>query len=218
MLTQIFFNQDTLTLAKSLLGKVMRVKHSKGWLSAMIIETEAYCLDEKSSHSSKGFTEKRKAMFMSPGTIYMYYSRGGDSMNISAKGEGNAVLIKSGIPYQDKKAHSNMISIMQTINPKLNTNDLRTKEKLCAGQTLLCKSLGITVKEWDQKQFQKNKLFIEDINYSPKKIINTPRLGIPEGRDEHLLYRFIDHKHTKHCTQNPLTKRKWQLEKEYYIL
>jgi DNA-3-methyladenine glycosylase len=98
MLIDSFFDQDAQALAVALLGKVMRAKYRGRWLLARIVETEAYYLAEKSSHSSKGYTEKRKAMFMAPGTIYMYYSRGGDSMNISARGEGNAVLIKSGVP------------------------------------------------------------------------------------------------------------------------
>jgi DNA-3-methyladenine glycosylase len=42
---------------------------------------------------------------MPAGTIYMYYAHGKASMNVSAQGEGNAVLIKSGFPYFDKKEH-----------------------------------------------------------------------------------------------------------------
>jgi len=43
-------------------------------LTAQILETEAYYLNDKASHASLGFTEKRKALFMPPGTIYMYFS------------------------------------------------------------------------------------------------------------------------------------------------
>jgi DNA-3-methyladenine glycosylase len=32
----------------------------------------------------------------------MYYARGGDSLNFSAHGPGNAVLIKSAYPWQDE--------------------------------------------------------------------------------------------------------------------
>ncbi|MDV3444008.1 DNA-3-methyladenine glycosylase, partial [Pseudomonas otitidis] len=34
------------------------------WLSARIIETEAYYLAEKGSHASLGYTEKRRALFL----------------------------------------------------------------------------------------------------------------------------------------------------------
>src|SRR5687767_2567988 len=102
MLTADFFNDEPISVAKALLGKVIRTKYNDIWLSAMIIETEAYFHHEKGSHSSLGYTEKRKALFMPAGTIYMYYARGGDSLNISCQGEGNAVLIKSAFPYLEE--------------------------------------------------------------------------------------------------------------------
>lgn len=217
MLNNSFFDQDAISLSKALLGKIMRVKYKSYWLSAQIIETEAYLIEDKGSHASLGYTEKRKALFMSPGTIYMYYSRGADSMNISAQGDGAAVLIKSAIPYEDEKTAPDMITIMQKLNPIKNSGVIRKPQKLCSGQTLVCKSLSITVKEWDQKNFDKNKFYIEDVNIKPSNIIQAPRLGIPEGRDEHLPYRFIDYDHAKYCTQNPLTKRNWIKGKDFII-
>jgi len=92
-----FFDRDAQTLARDLLGKVIRHRVGKIWLSARIIETEAYYVAEKGSHASLGYTEKRKALFLDGGHIYMYYARGGDSLNFSAHGPGNAVLIKSGV-------------------------------------------------------------------------------------------------------------------------
>jgi DNA-3-methyladenine glycosylase len=118
---QSFFNRDACLVAQQLLGKIIRRKYRGHWLSARIIETEAYYLDEKASHASLGYTEKRKALFMPPGTIYMYYARGKDSLNVSCKGEGNAVLIKSAYPYADDSSHSSSmettIKIMQSLNP-----------------------------------------------------------------------------------------------------
>lgn len=184
-----FFDQDAVQVAKALLGKVLCSKYKNQWLKTQIIETEAYYIHEKASHSSLGFTEKRKAMFMPPGTIYMYFCRGGDTLNVSVRGEGNAVLIKSGIPYGDDEK---MIRTMQQLNPI--NGRIRPKEKLCSGQILLCKSLHLKVREWDQKQFDSEKFFIEAVGYQPKKIIATKRKGIPKGRDEHLEYRFIDTK------------------------
>jgi len=202
MLDYSFYNRDAVTVSKALLGKVMHVKYHDCWLSAMIIETEAYYLNDKASHASLGFTEKRRALFMPAGTIYMYYARGGDSLNTSAQGDGNAVLIKSGIPFIDESTPKNMVAIMQQLNPKKNSTEPRSINCLCSGQTLLCKSLNLKVKEWDQKQFDPNTFFIEAVNnYIPKKIIETTRLGIPKGRDEHLLYRFVDAKYAAFCTK-----------------
>lgn len=198
MLKNDFFNRDAQVVAKALLGKVVRHKYQNIWLSAQIIETEAYYLHDKGSHASLGFTEKRKALFMPAGTIYMYYARGDDSLNISCRGKGNAVLIKSGIPYLED-AHDDMITMMQKLNPVKKSGKIREPERLCLGQTLLCKSLYLKVKEWDAKQFDADKFYIEDCYYRPKKIIQKTRLGIPFGRDEHLPYRFIDAKFLSYC-------------------
>ena len=70
-------------------------------LAAQIIETEAYEITDKGSHAYLGRTPSREALFAPSGTIYMYYARGGDSLNFSARGDGNAVLIKSAYPYFD---------------------------------------------------------------------------------------------------------------------
>jgi len=218
MLQPNFFNRETELVARQLLGKVLRMKYKNIYLSARIIETEAYYLKDKSSHASLGFTEKRKALFMPAGTIYMYYARGDDSMNVSCKGKGNAVLIKSGIPFIDERTPKNMINTMQKLNPIKNTKRKRAPNKLCGGQTLICKSLNITVPNWDQQQFQQGKFFIEDVQYAPEKIIQTTRLGIPTHRDPHHMYRFIDYDAARDCTSNPLGKRGWECGKDYFVL
>jgi DNA-3-methyladenine glycosylase len=206
-LDQAFFSRDACELAKDLLGKIIRRRYQDLWLSAQIIETEAYYQHEKGSHASLGFTEKRKALFMMPGTIYMYYARGGDSLNISSLGPGNAVLIKSARVFTDQYSSKKSVSMMQQLNP-LPSGQIRPINKLCSGQTLLCRSLNIKVPEWDQQQFDPDEFYLDDINANPEKLIQTTRLGIPAGRDEHLLYRYISYEYRNSCTSNPLTKRK----------
>ncbi len=213
-----FFNADATKVARALLGKVIHVKYQNIWLTAKIIETEAYYKVEKGSHASLGYTEKRKALFMPPGTIYMYYARGGDSLNISCRGDGNAVLIKSGIPFIHAATPAEMLTTMQQLNPHKNKTAPRSLHELCNGQTLLCKSLSLKVTQWDQRQFDHQRFYFANANYQPEKVIQTTRLGIPPGRDEHLLYRFIDFDYAQHCTQNPLRKRNWQQDKDYYII
>jgi DNA-3-methyladenine glycosylase len=198
MLPQSFFEQDAILLAKALLGKVIRRKIQGVWLSMRIIETEAYYLDDKASHASLGFTEKRKALFMPAGTIYMYYAHGKASMNVSANGPGNAVLIKSGFPYFDKQSPAHTQTVMQQWH-----DTERPLEKLGNGQTIMCRSLQLTVPQWDQKTFDKKIFYIEDCNVIPKAIIATTRLGIPMGRDEDLPYRFIDKDYLNFCTRRP---------------
>ncbi|QSB20784.1 DNA-3-methyladenine glycosylase [Pseudomonas sp. 15A4] len=208
-----FFNRDAQTLARDLLGKVIRHKVGDLWLSARIIETEAYYVAEKGSHSSLGYTEKRKALFLEGGHIYMYYARGGDSLNFSAEGPGNAVLIKSAYPWVDAVSDENALARMLLNNPDASGN-VRTPERLCAGQTLLCKALGLKVPMWDAKRFDEEQLFVEDVGQRPPRIIQTTRLGIPAGRDEHLMYRFVDAAYARFCTRNPV--RRGQVEGRDY--
>lgn len=212
ILSDAFFNKGPEKLANALLGKVLRRKYKNVWLSVKIIETECYYLTDKASHSSLGYTEKRKALFMPYGTIYMYYSHGKDSLNISAKGKGNAVLVKSGVPFLGSE--DSMLELMHQLNPASN-GIRRHSQKLCSGQTLLCKSLHLKVKDWDQKTFDPAVFYVEDVGYRPSQIIKAKRLGIPEGRDEHLLYRFIDAQYAPLCTSNPLSKKKYREGRDY---
>lgn len=205
VLSEIFFERTPIEVAISLLGKVIRVAHDDTYLSAQIVETEAYYLDDKGSHASLGYTHKRRALFMEPGTIYMYYARGGDSLNMSCAGEGNAVLIKACKPYLDEKSHPNMIAIMQDKNPIKGSGRIRQADRLLSGQTLLCRALGLKVPDWDARSFIPNKFFIEDCGVVVERYVQTTRLGIPAGRDEHLLYRFIDYNEVRHATS------KWRM-------
>ena len=202
-----FFDAEPLELAQALIGKVLRHRinhpvHGDIWLSARIIETEAYYRAEKGSHSSLGYTEKRKAMFMAPGTIYMYYARGGDSLNFSALGDGNGVLIKSGRVHMDRKSPRKSIEVMQSMNPI--GNRIRPEERLCSGQTLLCRSLGLKVPEWNQRRLKRGRLTLDDVGIKPTRLVQSRRLGIPPGRDEHLPYRFVDFDSAHLATSNPL--------------
>jgi len=205
-ITPDWFDRDPLEVAPDLLGKVMRHKMDGHWLCARIIETEAYLREEKGSHASLGWTPKRNALFMPPGTIYMYYARGGDSFNLSCRGAGNAVLVKSGMPWPWPAPDPVMLQAMQQLNPISGLP--RPPEKLCSGQTLFCQALGLKVPEWDQQTFRPGRLELLDVGEPPAEILQTTRLGIPLGRDEHLPYRFIDAGLVRFCTKNPLTQRR----------
>ncbi len=219
-----FFNQFPVQLARALLGKVLRHRYhdpdsgQSMWLAARIIETEAYYRTERASHSSLGYTAKRKAMFMQPGTIYMYYARGHDSLNFSARGRGNAVLVKSAVPFTDDRSPGETLVTMQKLNPRVSAGTgLRDKDpmpvqpravaRLCSGQTLLCRSLGLTVPVWDQQQLNPRRFYLEDLGYSPDQVIQCKRLGIARERDAHLPFRFIDSSFRSSCSSDPLRKK-----------
>lgn len=204
-----FFQRDAQVLARELLGKIIRHRVNGLWLAARIIETEAYYQAEKGSHASLGYTDKRQALFLPGGHIYMYYARGGDSLNFSAEGPGNAVLIKSASPWLDAISPAAALLAMQQHNPDAQGR-LRAPERLCAGQTLLCRALALKVPDWNGQRCDSQRLFVEDLGLRPTEIIQTTRLGIALGRDEQLPYRFVDASFARYCTRNPL--RRGQLE------
>lgn len=217
MLTSSFFDRDAREVARGLLGKVIRHRHEGLWLSARIIETEAYYRREKGSHASLGRTPSREALFMPPGTIYMYYARGGDSLNVSCRGAGNAVLVKSAFPYFDETSpEARARPRMEANNPSAR-GEVRPLERLTRGQTLLCKALGLTVKAYDGRAFDRARFFLEDVGLRPEQIVVARRLGIPEGRDEHLMYRFLDRAFARHATENPLRKRAYIEGRDYRL-
>ena len=71
----LFYKKSTVDLAKQLLGKTLvRVMNDGTLVSETIVETEAYLgVADRSCHCFGGRkTPKTEAMFMSPGTAYVY--------------------------------------------------------------------------------------------------------------------------------------------------
>ena len=215
-LTPDFFDRDAQAVACDLIGKVIAHRPGQIALRAVIVETEAYYLEDRASHASLGYTKKRRPLFMAPGTIYMYYARGGDSFNVSCAGAGNAVLIKAAAPDapdvpdapdDSVSAAAAMIAEMQRRNP-LPSGRTRPVERLCSGQTLLCRSLGLRVPDWHGRTIGTPPLELLDGGHRPARLLRTARLGIPAGRDGHFPYRFVDAERAGQATRNPLRGRK----------
>ena len=86
-----FFDQPCVELARNLLGKsIVRISPEDGErLSGRIVETEAYVgTEDRASHSYNGRrTARNEAMFMPPGTSYVYNIYGiYTCINISSRG------------------------------------------------------------------------------------------------------------------------------------
>ena len=112
----------------------------------------------------------------------MYYARGGDSLNGSARGEGNAVLIKSAYPFSDSLSPAAGQRMMVVNNPIKSGSAMpraRPLELLCAGQTLLCRPLGLRVTDWDQQQVDPVRLYFDDVGYTPSDPCSASAWGSP---------------------------------------
>ena len=93
-----FFKQDTILLAKNLLGKLILIKKDGKILGGYIVETEAYLgTEDKACHSFEGKrTPKIEALFGEAGTVYIYTMHTHKMLNIVSceKGNPQAVLIR----------------------------------------------------------------------------------------------------------------------------
>ena len=77
ILTQQFYQQNTLDVAKQLLGKIVVREIGNHLLTGRIVETEAYAgFDDKASHAHSGRTPRSNIMFGPAGFAYVYFTYG----------------------------------------------------------------------------------------------------------------------------------------------
>lgn len=158
-----FFLQDTLTVAKMLLGKEIVF----GEYSGIITETEAYIgKDDPACHAARGRTKRTDVMFGNAGFSYVYLIYGMyHCLNFVTEAEDfpAAVLIR-GLWLDNMRGN------------------------LLDGPGKLCKFLGIT-KEHNRIDITKSPdFFVRDVGLMPT-FKSTPRIGISQGKDK--LWRFV---------------------------
>jgi len=118
-LPRSFYAQETLVVAKELLGKYLVRRTSEGDIVAKIVEVEAYRgADDPASHAYKGITERNRPMFGEPGCAYVYFIYGNHyCLNVTTERRGvpGAVLIRAveivdglELAHKNRKARSNI--------------------------------------------------------------------------------------------------------------
>lgn len=93
----------TVELARWLIGKVLVHRHPDGVTSGRIVETEAYGIDDPSSHAYRGPTPRNRSMFLGHGHAYVYFIYGSwFALNVSAEpaGIGAGVLVRAVEPLE----------------------------------------------------------------------------------------------------------------------
>jgi len=168
-LPRSFYSQDTVDVAKDLLGKILVRRIGKNTISGMITETEAYGQsNDPASHAFRGITPRNRAMFEQVGHAYVYFTYGMHyCMNAVAYGKdmkAGAVLIRG---IKPKKGISIMIK-------NRNISDLA---HLANGPAKLTQAMNITKGQYGEDLTKESSIYILDNDIKPK-IISNKRIGI----------------------------------------
>ena len=156
ILARTFYNRDTVTVARELLGKCLVHVEQGSRRVGRIVEVEAYVgPHDKASHSSKGMTARNAPMFGPPGIAYVYMIYGMYyCMNVVTGLEGfaSAVLLRAVEPVEGITG--------------------RTQ-----GPGLLCRAMGIA-KQMNRHDLMSDELFIAEDRADEFKIVKRPRIGV----------------------------------------
>ena len=186
-LSREFYLQDTLTVARKLLGKIFVRILNGNILAGEIIETEAYIAGEdESAHSSRGKTKRNATMFEQGGVLYVYFTYGMyfcSNVVTGKEGQGDAVLLRSIEPLEGIEIFA---------QNRFGKKEITEKEKknLLSGPGKICMAYDLTRNE-DGTDLTGEKIFILDAPEIPdEKIVQTTRIGISKSKD--LPWRFYE--------------------------
>lgn len=104
-LARTFYLDDTVAVARNLLGCTLWRRSGRQWAAARIVETEAYLgANDLASHARKGLRSARnEAMYLEGGHAYVYFTYGMHfCMNVVTGEEGiaEAVLLRAARPIE----------------------------------------------------------------------------------------------------------------------
>ena len=177
ILARSFYDQDTVDVAKDLLGKILVRKIDGNIISGIITETEAYRYkDDPASHTYGGMTERNKAMFGQVGRAYVYFTYGMHyCVNAVARSpdyDAGAVLIRSLVPNKGTDFMSR----------QRKTRDI---SNLTNGPAKLTQALKITKKEYGEDLTKRSSLYVIDgLEVKKSQILSGPRIGIKKANDK----------------------------------
>ncbi len=138
-MNHLFFRQDTVELARRLLGCLLIHRTPDGVAGGMIVEAEAYVgAIDKACHAYRNRSERTEIMYHDGGYAYVYFIYGmHHCFNVvtGPQGEGNAVLIRALEP----------VIGLELMQRRRNT---KAVQNLCSGPGKLCQALAIAKNEY----------------------------------------------------------------------
>jgi DNA-3-methyladenine glycosylase len=183
-----FYLQDTVTVARALLGCVLWRRLGRELLAARIVETEAYLgANDAASHARRGLrSDRNESMYLAGGHAYVYLSYGMHwCMNVVCQEAdiAEAVLLRAAVPVTGLES-------MRKRRPKAK-NDY----ELMNGPGKLCAALAID-KLCDGEPLDGGRLFLapRDIDVRDEEIAVSKRIGVENSGDAaHWPLRFFLH-------------------------
>lgn len=185
ILQESFYQQDTITVARELLGKILVHESREGTTTGRIVETEAYRgPEDQAAHSSGGRrTARNEVMYGQKGHAYVYFIYGlYFCFNITAgnvPGKPEAVLIRALEPV-----------VGEEIMIKRRGQQVKVAN-LSNGPSKLCMAMGIS-KAQNKTDLTAPPLYIEDAPLIPQdNILETTRIGVDySGEWKNKAWRF----------------------------
>jgi DNA-3-methyladenine glycosylase len=181
-LARSFYEQNTIDVAKQLLGKYLIRRHPEGDTVGRIVETEAYVgPHDLACHASKGRTARTEVMFGPAGHAYVYFIYGFYNMlNLvtEAKDHPAAVLIRAVEPAQG----------IELMKERRKSSVLRN---LASGPGKICQAFAID-RSLNGADLRGDILYVEDRGEAIPRFQSTPRIGVDyAGKWKNKLYRFV---------------------------
>ncbi|KHD88030.1 MAG: 3-methyladenine DNA glycosylase [Bdellovibrio sp. ArHS] len=180
ILPQDFYFEDTTSVAKSLLGKILHIRKGHEEHQARIVEVEAYLgIEDPACHTfGDRRTPRTKSMYLNGGHSYVYMIYG-------------MYYCLNFVTRTEKHPEAVLIRGVQPLNaePHVKKKDIKTN-----GPGKLCKYYSIN-KDDDGLKLWKNTsaLFVSEDDHiiKPKQIVSRPRIGVDyAGEAAHWPLRF----------------------------
>jgi len=172
--------EDTIELARFLIGKIVVHELPKGRLSGRIVETEAYPPGDPAGHHFRGPTPRIRSMYRAPGHAYVFFNYGAHFMlNVVSEPEGtaSAILIRAIEPLEG-------IELMKRHRKTDKLLDLTR------GPGRLAAALQIDRRHDGADLCADGVLWLGDSNYPVGEICTSVRIGITRAAEKP--FRFFE--------------------------
>lgn len=172
-LTDEFWRQDTLAIARALPGKLLVSDIAGQRAVGRIVEVEAYLRHDPASHSYRGRTPRSAPMFDRPGVAYVYYIYGNHwclNFVTGAEGLGEAVLIRALKPLEG----------LDVMAARRGRSALR---QLLSGPGKLCQAMGVTG-AMNRHALSEPPLQALDDGWEAGPLAETTRVGLSVSADK----------------------------------